>query len=53
MSVAEAELIGETRLGDMSLHAYAQAMGTGDGTLRMRRMRAERRLVSWVGGRNV
>ncbi|PLS74889.1 MAG: hypothetical protein CYG61_10245 [Actinobacteria bacterium] len=53
VSVAEAELIGETRLGSTSLHAYAQAKGAGDGTLRMRRMRAERRLVSWVWGRNV
>jgi hypothetical protein len=53
LSAEDAELIGETRLGGTSLHAYAQARGAPDGTLRMRRMRAERRLVSWVRGRDV
>jgi len=53
LSADDAELIGETRLGGMSVHAYAQARGAPEGTLRMRRMRAERRLVSWVRRRNV
>lgn len=53
VSGEEAELIGETRLGDRSVHAYAQSLGAGDSTMRMRRRRAERRLVSWVRARNV
>ena len=49
----DAELIGETRLGGSSLHAFAARRGARDGALRMRRMRAERRLVSWIGARDV
>jgi hypothetical protein len=53
VSADDAELIGETRLGGRSLHDYAVARGERDGTLRMRRQRAERRLVGWVRARNV
>lgn len=53
VSVEEAELIGQTRLGDTSVCDYAQGLGLGDSTMRMRRMRAERRLVAWVGTRDV
>lgn len=53
ISTDEAELIGETRLGGVSVHAYAAQRGVGDGTLRMRRMRAERRLVSWLSTSHV
>ena len=53
ISVPDAALIGETRLGDMSLAACAEALGESAGKLRMRRMRAERRLAEWIGQRNV
>lgn len=53
LSTDDAELIGETRLGGSTLHAYATQRGVRDGALRMRRRRAERRLVSWMGGRDV
>ena len=53
VSQDDAELIGETRLGGQSLHDYAAHRGERDGTLRMRRRRAERRLVCWVEARNV
>lgn len=53
VTVEDAEMIGETRLGGMSLHAWAAERGERDGTLRMRRMRAEARLGCWVRSRNV
>lgn len=53
VSADDAELIGETRLGGVSLHDYAAERGERDGTLRMRRRRAEHRLAGWVRSRNV
>lgn len=44
----EADLIAETRLGGQSVVAWATAAGERDGTVRMRRMRAERKLVDWI-----
>lgn len=48
LTAGEARLIGDTRLGGMSLTAWAKAEGERDGTVRMRRMRAERKLVKWI-----
>lgn len=53
VTVGDAEMIGDTRLGGMSLHAWAVERGQRDGTLRMRRMRAEARLGCWLRSRNV
>jgi hypothetical protein len=53
LSPEDADLIGETRLGDLSLHAYSQATGIGLSCLKMRRRRAEPRLISWLRHRNV
>lgn len=44
----DAELIGETRLGGMSVRAYAEQRGTALQTVRMRRFRAEQKLVHWI-----
>lgn len=44
----EARLIGETRIGDVSLHGYADEVGGGYGSVRLRRYRAEQRLVRWA-----
>lgn len=51
VSFEEAELIGETRVGGRSLVAYAAELGVADGTARMRRHRAEGRLVAWLQDR--
>ncbi|MDQ1439254.1 MAG: hypothetical protein QOK43_2883 [Acidimicrobiaceae bacterium] len=48
ITAAEAELIGDTRIDGRSLCAWAKANGIPDGAARMRRMRAERRLVEWI-----
>ncbi|MGH2628315.1 MAG: hypothetical protein ACRDHY_16885 [Anaerolineales bacterium] len=53
ISAEEAELIGETRLGDISLHRYAEEVGIAYLTIRLRRFRAEQRLVPWVRDREV
>ncbi|MEA3075396.1 MAG: hypothetical protein QOF60_304 [Actinomycetota bacterium] len=53
LSDEEADLIGETRLGGVPLRHYAASRGGRHGTYRMRRNRAENRLVVWVRGRNV
>jgi hypothetical protein len=53
LSPDEADLIGETRVGDLSLDDYAQATGIGLSCLKMRRLRAEPRLISWLRSRNV
>lgn len=49
----DADLIGETRLGGQTLAAWARANGVPEGTARMRRMRAESRLVEWIGKKRV
>lgn len=49
ISAQEAEMIAETRLDGQRLRAWAKANGVPDGAARMRRMRAERRLVEWIG----
>jgi hypothetical protein len=48
LSPAEARLIGDTRVGDVSLTAWALAEGEPESRTRMRRMRAERKLVRWI-----
>jgi DNA-directed RNA polymerase specialized sigma24 family protein len=48
LTADEARLIGDTRLGGVSVAAWAKAEGERDGTVRMRRMRAERKLVEWI-----
>ena len=48
VSAGDAELIGETRLGNVTTHEFATRRGEPENTLRVRRWRAERRLVSWV-----
>jgi hypothetical protein len=53
VTAEDAEMIGETRLGGMSLHDYAAHRGEREGTLRMRRHRVEPRLAAWVRSRNV
>lgn len=53
LSPDEAELIGETRVGDISLDAYSRTTGIGLSCLKMRRLRAEPRLISWLRSRNV
>jgi hypothetical protein len=52
ITAAEAEMIGDTRLDGQELRAWAKAKGIPDGAVRMRRMRAERRLVEWIGRRS-
>lgn len=48
LTAEEARLIGDTRLGGVSLVAWARAEGHKESRTRMRRMRAERRLVRWL-----
>lgn len=48
----EAELISATRLGDACLPDLAVELGIRADTLRHRRRRAERRLLSWLRGRD-
>lgn len=45
---AEMELVGETRLGRVRTADYARGRGEPYGSLRMRRLRAEHRLVAWI-----
>jgi hypothetical protein len=51
ITTAEAELIGDTRVGGEPVPVWAAARGLADGTVRMRRHRAERRLVAWLRAR--
>jgi hypothetical protein len=46
LTLEEAELIGETRLGDVLTEVLADARGVSPQVLRMRRSRAEHRLVA-------
>lgn len=50
LTVAEADLIGETRLQRVSLVEVAARTGTPLGTIKMRRLRAELRLVGHLLG---
>jgi hypothetical protein len=51
LTVAEAELIGETRLGGVPLSELAARWGVGYEALKKRRQRAEARLVRWLRAR--
>lgn len=44
----EAELIGETRISGVPTREYAERVGEPYGSVRMRRLRAERRLADWI-----
>jgi len=44
----DADLIAATRLEGVTLRAWAASVGVPYGTVRMRRSRAERRLVEWI-----
>jgi DNA-directed RNA polymerase specialized sigma24 family protein len=46
----DAALIGDTRLGGMSLGEAASALGMAVDSVRHRRRRAEARVVAWLGG---
>lgn len=46
----QAEVIGATRLGGLSLHEFAAQTGTPYDTVRQRRLRGEHRLVAWILG---
>lgn len=48
ISAEDADLIGRTRLEDVPAVVYAAERGERAGTIRMRRMRAERRLLAWL-----
>jgi hypothetical protein len=45
---ADAELIGETRIGGRTLRDYAAAIGESEDRAQKRRKAAERRLVTWL-----
>ena len=48
IGAADAELIGESRLGGRSVEELADALGEPYHTVRRRRLRAEGRLVEWI-----
>ena len=50
LSAEDAELIGATRLGELSLDDAREALGLGKSAIKMRRGRAERALVAWIRG---
>jgi len=47
----QAELIGETRLGDVTVEEWAERIGWQPRSVRKRRSVAERRLLAWLGTR--
>ena len=53
ITAEDAELIGMTRLDGMSLAEAAQALGASKNAVKIRRQRAEARLVAWIEGRRV
>jgi hypothetical protein len=53
VSASEAELIAATRIDRVSLARYAERTGVGYDALRLRRSRAERRLLVHLGNRDV
>ena len=50
IDAADAALIGETRLGDMTLAQAAAVLGLAAESVRHRRRRAEAKVVAWLGG---
>lgn len=48
----DAELIGATRLGGVSLHAFAEQTGAPYATVKKRRWRAESRIAMWLGAQD-
>ena len=50
IEAGDAALIGDTRLGGMTLAEAAAVMGMAVDSVRHRRRRAEARLVEWLGG---
>lgn len=53
ITAEDAELIGMTRLDGMSLAEAAEALGASKNAVKIRRQRAEARLVAWIEGRRV
>ena len=51
VTAAEAELVGETRLGGVALRELAGRWGVSYEALKKRRQRAEARLVAWLRAR--
>jgi hypothetical protein len=50
ITVADADLIAETRIGGVGLAEYAAGLGVGYDTVKIRRQRAEARLVAHLTG---
>lgn len=50
IEAADAALIAETRLGDMTLAQAGSVLGLAAESVRHRRRRAERKVVAWLGG---
>ena len=50
IDAADAALIGETRLGDMTLAEAAARLGLAAESVRHRRRRSEAKVVAWLGG---
>ncbi|MDA8284065.1 MAG: hypothetical protein M0Z42_12425, partial [Actinomycetota bacterium] len=50
IEAGDAALIGDTRLGGMSLAEAASLLGMAVDSVRHRRRRAEARVVAWLGG---
>ena len=50
IEAGDAALIGDTRLGSMSLAEAASRLGMATESVRHRRRRAEARVVAWLGG---
>lgn len=53
ISAAEADLIGMTRLEGVGLGEAAELLGASKNAVKIRRQRAEARLVAWLNGRRV
>ena len=53
LSAADVDLIGMTRLEDVDLAEAAEMLGISRNAVKIRRQRAEARLVAWLQGRRV
>ena len=53
ISAADADLIGMTRLEGVQLAEAAEMLGATKNAVKIRRQRAEARLVAWIAGRRV
>ncbi|MEY9930203.1 hypothetical protein ABH926_004845 [Catenulispora sp. GP43] len=53
ISAADADLIGMTRLEGVQLAEAAEMLGASKNAVKIRRQRAEARLVAWIAGRRV